>query len=427
MIRKTDLPQPIVAINIGSSGIRAIAADYDERHETFHILGSEYSTYRHPCIEKGVVQNSSDIGFMVNETWKKLCNRVGRGELKNIFVCVGGQSLQSVHVEAHRQQRRSEIRQKMLSEMIQECSLKIERSAAEAGVLSVLPERWDVDGESYDNLPVDVVGKDITLYATAFVMRKAYSTKIDDMMRRTGLTIYDRELVPDACITALTVDEEREKGCAVIDMGAQTTTLTVYKNNQFYLTKVKPLGGYDVTHDIETIGITPQDAEKLKCKFGTLSLKPDLVDRSIANIPSAREGEEPVSTTYGNLCSIIAWRINETVIPLLEEIKRVEDIRIIYLTGGASMLRGIVPFLSKKTNIPVKYATHAQYLAHDTEDEYYKPLYGTLVGTLLLGQEYMSTHPDDKPGKEDWLGKIKETMGMLFGGEEMAESNNKRI
>ena len=416
MVRKTDIPQPLVAMNIGSSCVRAIAADWDERHNTFHILGCEYSN-RHQSVEKGIPTNSSDVGFVLNETWKKLCNRVGRGELKNVFVCVGGRSLQSVHVEAHRQQRRSEIKQKLLNEMIRECSEKIEARTPAAGVLSVLPERWEVDEQYFDEAPIKQLGKDITLYATAFVMRKEYCTKMDDTIKRAGLAIFNREVIPDACITALTTDEERENGCAVIDMGAQTTTLTIFKDNQFQLTKVVPLGGYHVSHDIETLGISSINAEKLKCKWGTLSLKPEEVDKGL-RVPAAREGEEPLIVTRGNLSSIIACRINEIIMPLLAEIEKTEGIQTIYLTGGGSMLRGIVPFLRKKTSIPVEYGSHAQWLAADTEDEFYQPLYGSLIGTLLLGQMYKDEHPDEEPQPKTVLGKLRKDLTDLFGGED---------
>lgn len=416
MVRKTDIPQPLVAMNIGSSCVRAIAADWDERHNTFHILGCEYSN-RHQSVEKGIPTNSSDVGFVLNETWKKLCNRVGRGELKNIFVCVGGRSLQSVHVEAHRQQRRSEIKQKLLNEMIRECSEKIEARTPAAGVLSVLPERWEVDEQYFDEAPIKQLGRDITLYATAFVMRKEYCTKMDDTIKRAGLAIFNREVIPDACITALTTDEERENGCAVIDMGAQTTTLTIFKDNQFQLTKVVPLGGYHVSHDIETLGISSINAEKLKCKWGTLSLKPEEVDKGL-RVPAAREGEEPLIVTRGNLSSIIACRINEIIMPLLAEIEKTKGIQTIYLTGGGSMLRGIVPFMRKKTSIPVEYGSHAQWLAADTEDEFYQPLYGSLIGTLLLGQMYKDEHPDEEPQPKTMLGKLRKDLTDLFGGED---------
>lgn len=415
MVRKTDLPQPLVAMNIGSSGVRAIAADWDARHQTFRILDSESCANRHQCVEKGIVMNASDVGFILHDTWMKLSNRVGRGDLTNIFICIGGRSLQSVHVEAHRQQRRSEIRQKLLNEMLRECSEKIESRTPAAGVVAVLPEQWEIDGEVFDTVPGDKEGRDITLHATAFVMRKEYSAKIDDAFARSAMHIYHRELIPDAAITALTIDEERENGCAVIDLGAQTTTLTIYKNNQFEMTKVVPLGGYHVSHDLETLGISATDAEKLKLRWGTLSLKPDEVNQGI-RIPSVREGEEPLIVTRGNISSIIACRVNEIVLPLLAEVEK-SGVGIIYLTGGAAMLKGIVPFLRKKTSIPVEFGSHAQWLAHDTEDEYYKPLYSTLIGTLLLGQAYKELHPESEKSEKS-KGGLKAFMNTLFGGEE---------
>lgn len=418
MIRKTDLPQPIVAMNIGSSGVRAIAADWDERYQTFHILGSEFSN-RHQSIEKGIPTNSSDVGFVMHETLAKLSNRVGRGDLKNVFVCMGGRSLQSVHVEAHRQQRRTEIKQKLLAEMLQECSEKIETRTPSAGVMAVIPERWEVDDQSYDEQRelIGVAGRDIKLYATAFVMRKEFCTKMDDALKRAAIAIYHREVIPDAGITALTIDEEREKGCAVIDLGAQTTTLTIYRDNQFLLTKVIPLGGYHVSHDIETLGISAADAEKLKTRWGTLSLRPEEAEKGL-RVPSVREGEEPLIILRHNLSSIIACRVNEIILPILAEIEKAGGIRVIYLTGGASMLKGIVPFIRKKTEIPVEYGSHATWLDRDTDDEYFQPMYGSLVGTLLLGQMYIEEHPDETPKPKTLLGRIEGTLTNLFGGEE---------
>ena len=82
------------------------------------------------------------------------------------------------------------------------------------------------------------------------------------------------------------------------------------------------------------------------------------------------------------------------------------------------MLRGIVPFLRKKTSIPVEYGSHAQWLAADTEDEFYQPLYGSLIGTLLLGQMYKDEHPDEEPQPKTMLGKLRKDLTDLFGGED---------
>lgn len=419
MIRRQEmLLQPIVAINIGSSGVRAIAADWDERHKTFHILGSEFSN-KHQSIEKGIPTNTSDVGFMLNETLKKLKNRVGKGDLKNIFICAGGRSLQSVHVQAHRLQRRSEIKDKMLNEMLRECKEKIELHTPTVGVVAVLPDKWIVDEQEYDERPNGEYGKDITLKATAFVMRKEYCQKMEDSLKRSAMTIVQNIVIPDADITALTTEEERERGCAIINMGAQTTTLTIYRDEQFVLTKVIPLGGYHVSHDIETLGIASEKAEGLKRKYGTLNLKRDDVDRGV-KVPAAREGEEPIIVTFGNLSMIIASRIDEIMLPLLKEIEKA-DFRVekIYLTGGASMLKGIVPYLKKKTSLPVDYGTHAEWLAHDTEDEFYLPTYSSLIGTMLLGQMFIENHPDEEIHKEPtFIGKVRDSLTIIFGGDD---------
>ena len=419
MIRKQEmLLQPIVAINIGSSGVRAIAADWDDRHKTFHILGSEFSN-KHQSIEKGIPTNTSDVGFMLNETLKKLTNRVGRGELKNIFVCVGGRSLQSVRVQAHRLQRKSEIKDKMLNEMLLECKDKIELHTPSVGVVTVLPDKWIVDEQEFDERPKGQYGKDITLEATAFVLRKEFNQKIDDSLQRTPIVVYQRIVMPDADISALTTNEEREQGCAVINMGAQTTTLTIYRNERFVLTKVIPLGGYHVSHDIETLGIASDKAEGLKRKYGTLSLKKEDLDKGV-RVQAAREGEEPIIVTFGNLSMIIASRIDEIMLPLLGEVEKA-DFRVekIYLTGGASMLKGIVPYLRKKTSVPIDYGTHAEWLAHDTDDEYYQPTYTPLIGTLLIGQMFLEEHPDEEIKKDaTFMGKFKNSIATLFGGDD---------
>ena len=82
------------------------------------------------------------------------------------------------------------------------------------------------------------------------------------------------------------------------------------------------------------------------------------------------------------------------------------------------MLRGIVPFLKKKTTIPIEYGSHAQWLAAETDVEYYQPLYSPLIGTLLLGQMYKEEHPDEEPQPQTMLGKFKKELTDLFGGED---------
>lgn len=53
-------------------------------------------------------------------------------------------------------------------------------------------------------------------------------------------------------------------GCAVIDFGAQTTSLTVYKAGQYLINKVVPKGGYHISRMLEQQGMGFATAEVLK-------------------------------------------------------------------------------------------------------------------------------------------------------------------
>ena len=57
-------------------------------------------------------------------------------------------------------------------------------------------------------------------------------------------------------------------GCALVDFGADTTTVLVYKNNILRYLSVLPLVGNNITHDITSLQMEEEDAEKLKLQYG---------------------------------------------------------------------------------------------------------------------------------------------------------------
>ena len=58
-----------------------------------------------------------------------------------------------------------------------------------------------------------------------------------------------------------------------VDFGADTTTISVYKNNILRYLSVLPLGGNTITRDITSLQMEEQDAEKLKLQYGNASTR----------------------------------------------------------------------------------------------------------------------------------------------------------
>ena len=388
---------PLVAIDLGSHSVRAMAAELTENN-MLRILGVESSS-KFPCVERGIVCNTSNSGYTISEILKFLSNRIHVDSLPSAFVCVGGRTMQVVPVCSKRDQvRKREITQMMLDDMEMECKQKIEAHNSDVAVLDLVPYYYKLDGVEQDEQPnIDQRAAQVEAHFMAFVGKKDLEQKVIDSFNRSGKRMEHSYVRPDALLNVLTTESDAEKGCAILDLGAQTTTLTVYKGNQYLYNKVVPQGGYDITRDIEQMGISLAYAESLKCKYGFVS--PNLVPKDQRfRIPAVEPTRGEIVVTSSELAAIISNRLAQIVNPLVEKLNS-EDERfgVLYITGGGAMLQGILQYIQSKTNIPVMYGSHTAWLTPDTPDEMCLPTYSALVGTLLLGASYRKAHPVPAP------------------------------
>ena len=97
---------PLVAIDMGSDTVRALAARRIAP-DLFQILGVEERPQKlgNVCVEQGIITQSSNAGYVIAEVLKLLANRIGEVELPTAFVSVGGQSMQIVAVPGAAQRK----------------------------------------------------------------------------------------------------------------------------------------------------------------------------------------------------------------------------------------------------------------------------------------------------------------------------------
>ena len=228
-----------------------------------------------------------------------------------------------------------------------------------------------------------------------------------DSFIRTPKHIEHAYVRPEALLYALASEEDLRKGCAILDLGAQTTTLSIFKGNQYLYTKVVSQGGYDVSRDIEQLGISLPYAERLKCQYGCASVEQVRVNNAFrVPEPSAAEGYVLVKAT--DLAAIISSRLEQILSPLMSDLNQFADrISVLYITGGGSMLNGMEEYIQQQTTVPVMFGSHATWLTADSPDEVCAPNYASLVGTLLLGAYYRQTHPEEEH-EDDILKRLKE-------------------
>ena len=315
------------------------------------------------------------------------------------------------------QVRKREVTRELLDEMEAECKQKIEARNPEVAVLDLIPTYFILDNKEQDYIPTpEQRAAIVETHYSAFVGLRSLEENVLESFARSSNHLEHIYVRPDALLCALTTDDDLPKGCAILDMGAQTTTLTIYKGNQYLCNKVVPQGGYDISRDIEAQGMSLPYAEKLKCQYGFAA--PDLVPTNYRMRIPGLTGEIIMDSC--ELATIIAAGLDRILEPLMQILRNYEDrVGVLYITGGASMLQGVEQYIQTKISIPVMYGSHAMFLTVDTPDEMCAPVYSSLVGTLLLGADYRINHPEqpNQLPKTGLMDRIKNTTLDMFSGD----------
>ena len=417
--RKAD-SLPLVAMDLGSDSVRALAARRIAP-DLFQILGVEERPQKqgNVCIEQGIITQSSNAGYVIAEILKLLANRIGEVELPMAFITVGGQSMQIAAVHSRRDQaRKKEISQELLDEMERECKQKIELHNPDVAVLGLVPSFFKLDGVEQDEVPSpEQRAALVEAHYTAFCGRKVMDTQLQNSFSQAGRVIEHSFVRPEALLSTFATCDGNHvllNGCAVLDFGAQTTTFTAYKGGQYLINKVIPKGGYHITRMLEQQGLDFATAEVLKKRFGCAS--PKCLEKVVRlRIPASPElgGDFVISTQ--ELAEAIELKLQEILTPVWEELKKVENrISTLYLTGGGSMLQGLAEYIQSQTAVKVQYGAHNLLLHRDTEDKYLSPQYTSLIGTILLGQDFRDNHKDQLVQKPGFFEKMKESTLDMF-------------
>ena len=78
------------------------------------------------------------------------------------------------------------------------------------------------------------------------------------------------------------------------------------------------------------------------------------------------------------------------------------------------MLAGMDAYLQEQTSVRVRYGAHNLLLHRDTDEKYLSPQYTSLVGTILLGQDYRDNHKDQLVRKPGFFERMKDTTLDMF-------------
>lgn len=351
----------IVAIELGSSAIRAIAAK-KKPDGKLHILAVEQEASN--CVRNGVIENldrtTQAIAGLVKAIGEKLKITITR-----VNVGLSGQSLHTVKNTVGRQfETRTHISMDIIDRM-KEANCGKQYPGAQ--ILDVATQGYCVGGRQLSD-PVGLQNTHVEATYLNVIARSGISDDIIHCVKNAQLEVAELLVSPICLADTLLCSNDRRAGCALVDIGAHTTTLAVYHSNILRHLVVFPLGGDNVTHDIASLKMETEEAEELKMKYGTAF-------RGTEPATSAPESVRKVSLSYGRevseevLQDIIEARYEEILQNVWHRIKALSEFSInagFTFVGGASHIPNLKVAFENYTNTD-KQICLAKGLPADTE------------------------------------------------------------
>lgn len=375
----------IVAIELGSSKITGIAGR--KKDGTMQILAyaEEKSS---ACIKRGMVYNIEKTYQSINNIINKL-EAVLKTKIARAYVGIGGQSLRSYKVVVKRNLLMQTFITNETIDSIRQESFEI--PYADYEVLENFPQEFNID-QNVVAEPVGVMGTNIEGEYIDIIAKQSLRGNVNTCFDNLNVDIVEELISPCQLADNVLTDSEKRSGCVLVDLGADTTTVVVYKNNICRYLVTIPLGSSNINKDFASIQIEGAEAEDIKLKYG------DAVSQDADNL------EEIESQTYTTsdgrhiemvlIKRIIEARVKEIVDNVNTQIVNSNYsgklLAGIVLTGGGANMKNIEKaFLStnkvekvrvaRTVNQPVAKTSNAGSFVLDNA------MSNTLVSLLLAG------------------------------------------
>ncbi len=213
-------------------------------------------------------------------------------------------------------------------------------------LISILPTIYKVDNNVVKN-PINMIGKKLSLKAVLITVPKNNVNSFLKVMDAIGVKVIDVVISSLGDFAISGFKEAGSKIGALINIGEETTTVSIFNKGILIKAEVIELGGVNVDNDIAYIyKITKKDARELKEQIG---LACGDMARSDEKITVTDRLGEKVVINQKDLSDIIESRLKEILDLALKQINLLtkREIEYIVFTGGTSEIGDFNKLLDK--------------------------------------------------------------------------------
>ncbi|MEK7635542.1 MAG: cell division protein FtsA [Patescibacteria group bacterium] len=391
----------ITALDIGSYKIKAFLAEIDKNRKPFLIdVLEEYSS----GVRKGEIVDVNEILVPMGKIFEKIKAK-DKAAIKNIFVNVGGANIKCQNSRGIIAVSRAD------NEISQD---DIDRVVKASQAIKLLPNRmiihnitreYIIDGINDVREPLGMSGTRLevnSLVIDVFSLNvKNILNSIESLGGGVGGLVYN----PLAASRSILTKSNKDLGVVLIDIGAGTTSMSVYEEGKLVYAMSFPIGSSNITNDL---------AVGLKCSVALAEIVKIFFGRAISSeVPAKgkitlqeileKSGFEANALDKNFKSSISAYFVAEIIESRLEEIFEFinRELKIIgkhgqlpagaILCGGGAKIPGIIDLAKKElkisSDIGLPETKELEIYHRDFENYINEPEFATVTGLLYCGMD----------------------------------------
>ena len=388
MTNTTIKDEFIVALDIGTTKVLCLVADYDEDGELRLVgVGQESCS----GLNKGVISEIDATVKSIRKA-KDQARAMTNCKFTKVITGIAGNHIQSYNGNAAVNILNDEVTQEDKDKVIESASdISI---PDDQEILHRIPQYFTIDGQMGIKEPIGMAGKRLEANVHVITCSTTAKKNLTKCIENSFLEVDEFVLQPVASSYSVLTDEEKSLGVCLVDIGGGTTDIAIFTDGDIKHTAVIPLAGQMVTNDIR-IGLRTslEAAEDIKKKYGSVINE---TNDAQVNIPVPSISDKPESEiSKPTLTHIITCRIDEIFQEIEEEINSsgwASKIRAgIVFTGGGCKLNGLDTYAENKLLMPTRIGSPKDIIGIQNLSG--QTRYSTAVGLLLYKDEKLSEMP----------------------------------
>ena len=253
----------ITGIDIGTHSIKVIIAQASD-HGAPLILGTGIKSTH--GLKNGYVTNSREVAKSLQIAISK-AEQMANIEVDSAYLAIGGIGLNSIYTKADIAIARAEgqINDADIEKVLEKAVLKAQKQLVNRRVLHKIPLSFKVDGQEVLGEAKGLRGNKLSADVMLVTTLEPHYLNLKEVVESLGIDVLDVLASPVAASLVVLSKEQKEAGCVLANIGAETVSIIVYEDGIPISLKVFPTGSADITSEIALkLQVPLSQAEEMK-------------------------------------------------------------------------------------------------------------------------------------------------------------------